>query len=507
MISLSRLICSAAISLAAAQADVWTDHFDIDRIPTPQGVDPQIGGLATLPNGDVIAAFHRGEVMVYSQETEKWSTFAEGLHEPLGLLVEDQNTVLIMQRPELTRISDTDGDGTADTYENVYDDFGMTGNYHEFAFGPAKDADGNLYVALNVASNGAGIRPEIRGDWSAIGDLTTREEMESDRDWGKRKAKAGRMYARVPYRGWVMQIPADGSAPVPYAHGFRSPDGIGFDADGRLLVTDNQGDWLATSKVHHVQKGGFHGHPASLIWRDDWDGRDPLKMSAHELDKMRIPAAGLLPQGELANSPTQPIAVPEGIFGPFNQHTLIGEMNQPNLVRFLPDTGIEHVSQGAAIAFLKGKPLGIGNHRLAFDAEGTLYVGKTHLSWAGDTGIVRIRAKDNISSAFAVAGIALQKDGFKITLTQPVDAETAAKIAVNEHTYHYFAEYGSPKVKPAKAKLGEISVSNDGLEIFLPIKKIKARYLYTIDMRQLRAADGRQLLGDIAYYTAVETAK
>ena len=42
-----------------------------------------------------------------------------------------------MQRPELTRVKDTDGDGTADEYETVFDGFGMSGNYHEFAFGPA----------------------------------------------------------------------------------------------------------------------------------------------------------------------------------------------------------------------------------------------------------------------------------------------------------------------------------------------------------------------------------
>ena len=65
-------------------------------------------------------------------------------------------------------------------------------------------------------------------------------------------------------------------APGSAASGFRSPNGIGFDAGGRLLITDNQGDWRPTSPLYDVKEGGFYGHPASLVWEKDWDGRDPL---------------------------------------------------------------------------------------------------------------------------------------------------------------------------------------------------------------------------------------
>ena len=85
--------------------------------------------------------------------------------------------------------------------------------------------------------------------------------------WGKYKGRAGRMYSRVPYRGWVLKVSPDGSSWQPFASGFRSPEGLGFDKDGRLFVTDNQGDWLGTSKVFHVREGNFYGHPASLVWK------------------------------------------------------------------------------------------------------------------------------------------------------------------------------------------------------------------------------------------------
>nr|MCS5538521.1 hypothetical protein [Roseibacillus sp.] len=137
-----------ALASCLASADVWTDTFSIDRIALPPGIDPQIGGIDTTPGGNLAMCFHRGEVLLHDPEAGTWKRFAEGLHEPLGLLAESESSFLVMQRPELTRVSDTDGDGMADLYETVFDSFGMTGNYHEFAFGPTRDREGNLYLSL-----------------------------------------------------------------------------------------------------------------------------------------------------------------------------------------------------------------------------------------------------------------------------------------------------------------------------------------------------------------------
>ncbi|MED5417059.1 MAG: hypothetical protein VYA27_00065, partial [Verrucomicrobiota bacterium] len=227
-----------ALASCLASADVWTDTFRIDRVALPPGVDPQIGGIDTTPNGNLAMCFHRGEIFLYNPGADTWKRFAEGLHEPLGLLAESESSFLVMQRPELTRVADTDGDGVADLYETVFDSFGMTGNYHEFAFGPTRDREGNLYLSLGTASNGAGIRKEVRGRWSEIG--LAREHMLNGPGWGKARGRAGRMYARVPYRGWVLKVSPDGRKWQPFASGFRSPEGLGFDKDGRLYVTDNQ---------------------------------------------------------------------------------------------------------------------------------------------------------------------------------------------------------------------------------------------------------------------------
>jgi hypothetical protein len=479
--------------------DPWADAFTFERVAIPPGVDPQIGGIDEMPSGKLAMCFHRGEVFTYDPADGSWALFAEGLHEPLGLLVEDERSVLVMQRCELTRLVDQDGDGRADDYQSLYNTFGMSGNYHEFGFGPARDGEGYLYVALGTASNGAGVRPEIRGAWSDLG--VERERMLSGKGWGKVKVAAGRMYSRVPWRGWVMRLSPDGKEVTPFASGFRTPDGIGFDAEGRLLVADNQGDWLGTSKVHHVREGGFYGHPASLVWREGWD-RAALDVPVEELEGLRTPAMALLPQGEIANSPTQPVPVPAGVFGPLAGQTLIGEMNQQSLVRLLPDC-VGGISQAAAVPFLRSEQLGRGNHRMVFTEDGSLWVAKTHLSWAGSDGLVRVRWKGPEHGLFAVANVQLQANGFNLAFTEPVDQASLQKITVRSHSYRYHRAYGSPKVDERQETTGEPTPDAKGLSVRVQLAAPPTAQVYTIDLSTVRSRTGRRVLGDKVYYTVV----
>lgn len=473
--------------------------FQIDRMPNPPGVDPQIGGLGVLPDGRVIAAFHRGEVQIFDPVSKSWSPFAEGLHEPLGLLVETPSSVLVMQRAELTRLKDTDGDGRADVYETVFDGFGMTGNYHEFAFGPAKGPDGSLYIALNVASNGAGIRPEIRGRWSEIGELD-QAGMLADAGFGKRAGKAGRMYSRVPWRGWVLKLSPDGKSMQPYASGFRSPDGIGFDDEGHLLVTDNQGDWRGTSPLYVVQKDGFHGHPASLVWTPGWDKGDPRKLPVDVLDKMRVKESGRFPQGDLANSPTQPVPFPKS-WKDYQGQVLIGEMNQKRLVRYLPDE-VGGFRQGTLVPMMDGTALGNGNHRLAFGKDGALWVGKTHLSWAGDLGLVKVTLADK--SPLIAQSVKLAKSGdhqvFSIRFNRPVKAPSGAP-AIDVFGYSYHQDYGSPKTDQASLPVSGFSMGADKRELRLECSA-RPGLIHRIDLSGLKSEDGAALEGGLLYYQA-----
>lgn len=483
---------SVAKSAAVPAKDGWAEAFTLSQVEVPAGIDDQVGGLAFLDDGRLAVAFHRGEVFI-RQADGSWKQFAEGLHEPLGLLPDGKGSLIVMQRPELTRLEDTNGDGKADRYRTLWDGFGMTGNYHEFAFGPARGPDGALYVALNLASSGAGVFKEIRGTWSEIGQASRQQLMS-----GQTKT-AGRMYSRVPYRGCIMRI-ADGGrgAAQLYATGFRSPDGIGFDAQGRLLVNDNQGDWRGSSPLQVVTKGSFNGHPASLVWTPGWDKGDPLALPVDELEKLRQPPGGVFIQGELSNSPTQPAVFPKS-WGALAGQVVFGEMNAARLVRFVGED-IGGVHQGAMIPFLDTKALRNGNHRLAFAPDGALHVGKTHLSWAGNNGIVRIASPASLPPL--IQSVHLARTGFEVRFTEAMDPDSLAP-AIRSFRYLYHVKYGSPKVDQLILESAG-SLSADGKVLTLPMKEIRQGFVHEISLAGAKSAKGRELLGPLAYYQVVK---
>ncbi len=486
---------ASVLSLSAAQT--WDDVCDLAQVPNPVSpkVDTQIGALGTLPNGDIISAFHRGEVMVFSHG--KWKLWASGLQEPLGMYVENQHSIVVIQRSELTRISDTDQDGTADVYETICDDWGMSGNYHEFAFGAVKAPDGDFYVALGTASNGAGVRSEIRGEWNA-GGISPEETKRNFTDAISRKGLQ-RMYSGVLHRGWVIKVNPKTGEYKPIASGLRTPHGVCLTASGDLYVNDNQGDWLGSSKLYKIEEGKFYGHPASLVWKEGWNRGAPANLNAAELNKMRTEAVCFLPQGDLANSPTQIIELPKTGFGPYGGDLIMGDMNQPRLVRYLPDE-VNGVRQGTALPFFEHSKLGIGNTKMTVGDEGTLFIGKTHLSWAGETGMITVKYKD--AQHLAIKNVKLTSKGFQVTLNEAVDTKNAV-LSGERYGLHYHKQYGSKKVEPKPLKASAIKVNGKVIDIEL-VEPPVAGNVYDVSLKGIQSGKFGKLFEDRFFYTATE---
>tara|TARA_R110000850_G_scaffold27067_3_gene76795 strand:- start:113 stop:1603 length:1491 start_codon:yes stop_codon:yes gene_type:complete len=450
--------------------------YEIDRVALPEGVDPEIGGIAYMKDGRIAACFHQGELRIYDPKTEEWSVFATGLQEPLGIVEEADGSFVVMQRCELTRIRDRDSDGQADRFENVCDGFGVSGNYHEFAFGPAVSPEGDYFIALNVASGLGTISEEVRGPFLEIG--FPREGFYSD--WKSYKGKIGRMYSRVPYRGWVLKVDAKTGEVTPWASGFRSPDGIGFDDEGNLYASDNQGDWRGTSPMYHVEKGKFYGHPASLPWEEGYDLGDPLEIPVEDLDARRTKAAILFTQGSMANSPTQMLPVPEG-FGPFTGQMVIGEMNRGRVLRLMLED-VNGVRQGACTPMIDGGGLDAGVHRLAFGAPGELWAGHTHLSWAGGEGLSRIRYTGKLEKP-EVLDINLQPEGFLVKFTQPISTSMLSDDAVkiSRYRFAYQRDYGSPLFDESAPAFTLKQVAPDAVEITID-EPLRRGFCYEIHL-------------------------
>ncbi len=464
----------------------------VETITMPEGLTAEVAALDFLPDGRLVAAFMRGEIMIYEPSTANWTLFATGLHEPLGLLAVNEKEILVMQLPELTRVKDTDGDGVADEYETVYDEFGMTANYHEFAYGPVKDSKGNLYIALNSASSGGDIAPEVRGTYNPDG-----------------KGVQRAMFSVVPYRGWVMKITPEGKA-IPFASGFRSPNGLVIDKDDNLFVTDNQGDWVGSSPLYHVREGQFYGHPASLVWDPKWDKGNPFEWAIDSLDRLRDKPAVIFPHDVIANSPTQPIVVKKGMnMDHFLGQLLIGEMNTERIVRVMLEE-VNGVRQGATTIFLEGQGLRKGNNRLAIAPDGSLWTGQTDHGWLGDRGIQKITATNRVP--FDIKNITLEKDGFELEFTKPFVGShhvgLASLLSVKKYNYHYHAKYGSPRINETEVPIDRLTENNkeNATKVKLNLGKLEKGFVYEIRIDSLYSKGQRDTLKNkVIAYTVKET--
>ena len=459
--------------------------YRVESIALPEGLVGETGAIAFLPDGRLVACFLRGEVMFYDPTTKKWNLFAEGLHEPLGVLPVSESEVIVMQRPELTRIRDTDADGHADLYETLTDDFGMTGNYHEWNYGPVKDKDGNLFVSFNTASEYGWIMKEVRGRLDTT--LVPSKPMQK--------------FSAVPYRGWIMKLTPEGKL-VPYASGFRSPNGLGFDLDGDLFATDNQGDWVGTSTLFHVQQDKFYGHPASLLWKENWDRGDPSKLPVAELDRMRTKASVLFPHGIMSISPGQPVVDgTKGKFGPFSGQLFVGEMNQERIMRVMLEE-VDGELQGACTPFIDGSGLRKGNNRLAFAPDGSLWVGQVQHGFIGDRGIQRIEFTGLVP--MDIYSMNITPTGFEITFTQPVDPASATNLnhyVFRHYYYEYHLKYGSDQYDVQPVSVSDITISSDHRRVSLSLASLKAGYIYELTLAGIKGESGEALTNKIICYT------
>jgi cytochrome c551/c552 len=480
------------------------DFFKINKVRVPEGPILEVGGLITLPNGDLGVSTRRGEVFIVENPTSAkpyWRRFAYGLHEILGIAYKN-GAIYVAQRGELTKLVDKDQDGKADVYETIYA-WPLSGHYHEYSFGPKLMPDGTFMVTANVAFG--------------------------DEEWWRAES-------RVPMRGWAMNITEDGKM-SPYAAGFRSPAGIGS-IDGQFYYTENQGDWVGSGGLWKVNKGDFMGHPASLRWTNL--PNSPVKLQSDffysqiderrtkneqgryikpenrvnetfktlfEMKKvfpeLRLPSVWL-PYGILGISSAEPVKIPANTFGPFAGQILVGDQGMSIISRIFMET-VKGEEQGAAFLFRKGFRSGV--LRLEWGTDGSLFVGETNRGWgsAGDANEGLERLVYNNKTPFEMKAVRAMPDGFEVEFTMPVDRKSAEDLAsydVESFIYKYHPVYGSPPVNTEKLKISGVKVSADGLKARIIVSNLRQYYIHTLTLDGLRSQDGfYSLVHPVAYYT------
>ncbi|MEM6769290.1 MAG: PA14 domain-containing protein [Bacteroidota bacterium] len=405
------------------------------RQARPNGFTPKVGGMDFLSDGRLVISTWDAEGAVYllegvqSGDPAKITTkkIATGLAEPLGLkVVED--TIFVMQKQELTKLIDHDGDEVIDEYATVSNDWLTTANFHEFGFGLAfKEPYFYATLAIGILPGGASApnQPASRG-------------------------KAVRIHRHTGELDYI-------------SSGLRTPNGINFAADGELFIADNQGDWLPSSKILHVSEGAF------------------FNSYAVEADETKIPKPPVvwLPQDEIGNSPSTPNYLNDG---PYKGQMIHGEVTHGGLKRvFVEKVNGEY--QGTVFRFVQGLEAGV--NRNVWGPDGALYIGMIGSTgnW-GDVGKLFYglqSIKYNGEPTFEVLAVRTKPYGLEVEFTQPVKAgfgDRAEDIALDRFYYQPTANYGGPKLEETRLPLDGITWSTDRRKLQLAFSGRKPEHVY-----------------------------
>ncbi|HEY7885509.1 MAG TPA: hypothetical protein VIC08_11255, partial [Cellvibrionaceae bacterium] len=390
-------------------------------------------GIALAEDGTIVVATRTAGI--WRIVNGEWQLFAEGFFDALGVVIEDKKglDLVISQKAELTRVRDTSGDGLADRFDTLFDAHSFHGNYHTYMHGPVRGNDGAYYVSLNLAHA----------------------------DEAVYKAEGQYMGAQGGYSGWMVRVTKDAEYEL-FASGLRSPAGLAVSPDGEIWYTENQGEFVGTSKMFSVKKGGFYGHPSGLV---DLPGMTPdsPEIQWDRVKSTREHAEILFPHNSVANAPGHPVwDTTGGKFGPFAGQILVGDQTQSNLLRVTIEK-VGDARQGAVMPFMSG--LASGVMRGVFLPDGSLLVGQTGRGWQAKGGHVaslqRI-AWDGETVQPAIADVRVTGDGFSLRLTQPVmdEAAWADALSINSWLYRDAPDYGSAEMDKRKEAFA-LTLSSD----------------------------------------------
>lgn len=483
------LIIALAPALRAAEdlGAMWgtakeeAKYYPIVNIPIPSTLPMRPGGLEFLPDGRLAVGTRRGDIYFITGATDSppkpdYHLFATGQDEIFSLSWKD-GAMTATSWAEVTRISDVDGDGVADRYDTLSNNWGYAEG-HEFAFASKHDSEGNIWVALGLS---------------------------------------GSYQSHNLFRGWAVKVTPGGKM-IPVCSGLRSPAGVGPNAEGVMFTIESQGPWNGCCSLKHLKQGAFLGHPASYNWYPYVPGMTtpavkPDTQSRMAVEKRRVkelvPPAVRFPYIKMGRSISGfRLNKTGGKFGPFENQLFLGDYTLSVILRATTEQ-VNGVWQGACYPFREGLSTGIMN--VEFSPRGQLIVGgfTTTNQWPvrGTEPFALQRIDWNGTVPFEIKEINIKKDGFLIQFTKPVDRQIAAQAStynIVTYTHIYQAGYGSPEVDKTTPKVLAAVPSADGLSVRITLEKIEEDHIHEFDLAGITSQEGGHLLHNRAYYTVNE---
>lgn len=377
--------------------------------------------------------------------------YTRGLFQDVFGMEHDGRSLLVVHRRNVTRLLDTDGDGIADRFDRVAPIAQGIGETYDWAYGGVRDRGGHLVISLaphaNAEQPGAGAAQRLSSD--------------NDGTWEE------------------------------IAFGLRNPVGWCRGPDGELFFTDNQGNWVATNKLSHLQEGKFFGFVNA-------------KQAEHQRREMP-PTALWVPYG-WAQSINGVAYDASGKFGPFGEQFFLAELMRGGAIVRASLERVNGVYQGVCFPFW-GRGL-MGPLSLCFDSRSRLYVGSvTEPGWMAQPdrgGLFRIDYTGEMP--FEMRTIRARPRGFRVEFTLPVDASTAGPndFSIEHHRYEYSSQYGSPELDRRRLAIHNVRLSDDGLAAELETEPLERGRVYSIQAGGPRATTGERLVHPLGVYTLNE---
>ncbi len=434
-------------------ADSWA--YTVDTIPLPAdnawrswirptGIDFLSDGRAVICTlaGDVwIASGVDGELSGMS-----WKRYACGLFEPMGLKVVD-DAVYVLCRDQIVRLVDLNGDGEADFYQSFNNDLTVWPKYNDFAFDLQVDRAGCFYYARG-------------GHGAPVG---------------------------TPLHACLVKVAKDGRTSEIYAEGLRAPNGMGMGPHDELSISDNQGNWVPSSRISLVRQGGWYGfvgNPAFYL------------KNVPPIPDHQDPPLCWIPMA-LDNSSGGEVWAPPG-WGPLGGHMLHTSYGMSSLLAVLYEV-VGGVAQGGVVPLPLHFSSGIMRGRFN-PADGQLYVCglKGWQTNAGTAGCLERVRSTNRPACLATA-IAVTAGTLTVGFSSPLDraSVTLDSVSIQAYLYRWTAAYGSADYHasdPGKVGRDTIAVaglrlSADGRQVSFDIPGLRPVMQMEVKAK-FRAADG-----------------
>ena len=323
-----------------------------------------------------------------------WSRFAVGFHMPQGLEVVD-GTVYVLDRDQITRLHDLNGDGQADYYENFNNDFHVTHHFHEFTFDLDVDAEGNFYFA---------------------------------------KAARHALPAKVKHHGVIFKLDPEGKNLEVVCRGFRVPNGVAVGPNGEITTSDQEGHWIPSTRINLCSPGSFHGYM--------WGGGVDPDRKGYDDPITWLPIA-------VDNSGAGQAWIGTDLWGPFQGHLVHSSFGRGKIFLMLMERA-EGTVQGGAVEL----PVDFDTGLMRPDfrkSDGNLYLAGLH-GWGTKRkavgGLYRVRYSGG--KVLVPSALHVSRQGIDISFLHELDRATAedpANYAVRRWNYKWLSRYGSDRWK------------------------------------------------------------